>query len=169
MLKVRTGAFETNSSSMHSIAIKCNKKGISPEQYAHMISRWYEDDELIPVRFNDFGWGPYAYIKFEHKLSYLVTLIKEVNGISLPGYWGAPSGKTFDDVKTEIENTEEWGQINDIIYEHTGLRMELEPSEGYVDHQSVRSINHFLENEGVDLFTFLFDKNYVLIIDNDNH
>ena len=168
MLKVRTGAFETNSSSMHSIAIKCNKKGISPEQYAHMISRWYEDDELIHVRFNDFGWGPYAYIEFEHKLSYLVTLIKEVNGISLPGHWGA-SDKTFDDVKTEMENTEEWGQIDDVIYEHTGLRMELEPSEGYVDHQSVRSINHFLENEGVDLFTFLFDKNYVLIIDNDNH
>ena len=169
MLKVRTGAFETNSSSMHSIAIKCNKKRISPEQYAHIISRWYEDDELIPVRFNDFGWGPYVYIEFEPKLSYLVTLIKEVNGISLPGHCDAPSGKTFDDVKTEIENTEEWGQIDDVIYEHTGLRMELEPSEGYVDHQSVRSINHFLENEGVDLFTFLFDKNYVLIIDNDNH
>ena len=98
MLKVRTGAFETNSSSMHSIAIKCNKKGISPEQYAHMISRWYEDDELIHVRFDDFGWGPYAYIDFETKLSYLVTLIKEVNGISLPGHWGA-SDKTFDDVK----------------------------------------------------------------------
>ena len=71
-----------------------------------------------------------------------------------------------------MENTEEWRQIDDVIYEHTGLRMELEPSEGYVDHQSVRIINHFLENEGVegvDLFTFLFDKNYVLIIDNDNH
>lgn len=169
MLKVRRGAFETNSSSMHSIAIKCNKKEISPEQYAHMISRWYKDDELIHVRFDDFGWGPTAYTDFEPKLSYLVTLIKECNGIRLPGCWSASPGKTFDDVKTEMENTEEWQWLDDTIYEHTGLRMELEPSEGYVDHQSVRSINHFLENEGVDLFTFLFDKNYVLIIDNDNH
>jgi hypothetical protein len=38
---------------------------------------------------------------------------------------------------------------------------------GYVDHQSVESMEEFLD--GIDLEDFIFNYKYEIIIDNDNH
>lgn len=58
--------------------------------------------------------------------------------------------------------------LKEVIMEHTGASEVVFPNDGYIDHQSCGTSSEVFESKET-LKAFIFGKNSVLIIDNDNH
>ena len=164
--QIRRGCFETNSSSMHSLTVR--KEGVSGTLHVD------EYENKVITHFGEFGWGYDYYTDPENKLSYLVTMLVETHGDCYS--------------MEELCETEDFQKINNAIasYCHCdgilidekleqatsydGIKKyEWNEHEGYVDHQSVESIDSLLESYDCTIEEFIFDKGIALIIDNDNH
>lgn len=152
MRVVRNGVFETNSSSMHSLAISAARYYIFPGGRTYLI---------VP---KEYGWYAPNLTDPEEKINYLLSLIASNEGVN----WavneeGAKITEEefldLPDVCKVIEAVEKHG--SKILYKkgHDGF--------GGVDHQSVCSLDNFLN--GIDLEDFIFNTKYEVIVDNDNH
>ena len=186
-IKIRNGAFETNSSSSHSIVIRKDVKvpneEITREEAIEDLNNTSKDFNEPVVHdgifdftrldidtCSDFGWGLCTFSDFSHKLLYacidlyhsdnditdetstlhkLLNFIKEFLGITeiiLP--------KLSEE---EIKSNRAYGYGDNYSYDF-----------GAIDHQSRGTIED-VRASGHTIKEFLLNKDFYLIIDNDNH
>lgn len=161
MRQIRRGVFETNSSSTHSVTIR--HKGL-----AHNCMK-ISKDGYIHTKIGEFGWEIVNYKEQEDRLSYLVTMAAEKNGM---GTWYRREDSLNTLVK-ELMKTEDFKQISEEVGEHAGCRgVIIDPSEGYIDHQShedYQTLQDFLNDYGTDVTEFVFGRGNIVHTDNDNH
>lgn len=151
-VQIRYGVFETNSSSMHSVAIG---KGDYIEPGSYICK-----DGVIKVDDNTYGWGYEELHSMLDKALYLVTdyvaqnqkdptefLEKEIYPIFKKYYTG------FDMFEFRPVSEHDYDDL-----ERYGL----------IDHQSIGNISSWLENYEVTIEEFLTNSKYYIIIDNDN-
>lgn len=157
MKVIRNGVFETNSSSMHSLAIM-NSNNYNSEHN-------YSSNKVLCVYPAEYSWGYERLTEPDEKLSYLFALAASSNGlIWLDGedievidkFFALPEVKKVYDVMSEIGIT-----INFIIDKNSDHYF------GYVDHQSIETVDVFLGD--ISIKDFIFNEKYMAIIDNDNH
>ena len=153
MLNKRTRLFETNSSSMHSIAVSSRDRGYD---YDLPIT----DDGTLYVEFGEFGWGPDILQDPLEKLSYYIT-------DQFGGY--GHDDKSFEDVVRDILENQQMKDLIEILKAKVPgfKKLELGPASegyrfGYVDHQSSGLTT------GEDVEDLIFNNAKIIIIDNDN-
>ena len=175
MQTIRECVFETNSSSTHSVSIKLDREHETEKSIAELKSHILTDG-FLHVSCEEFGWGPEWFNDPLNKLSYLITLICEVNNID-----GWYSEANNDDLRAQLEEVEDFqylsNYIKKLIPECNGIY--VDNFDGYIDHQSYEgfhNINDFLSGHRgayrhgtLPLEDFLLHRNILLIIDNDNH
>jgi len=161
MIKFRKNVFETNSSSMHSIAIG-NYDELSKPNYKYSITAYT----------NNFGWGYDELITPLEKLSYVLTSVKY---------------HTYD--KEDCKRYYKY--ICDMFSEYTGVKVKFgskckceDEGEdeyedwwcdcfGVIDHQSTDLLNDWWSDDEEELKNkmkeLIFNNKYKIIIDSDNH
>lgn len=169
--KIRHEMFDSNSSSLHSLSIKkpekLNYKTLVPDEF----------DNFVHIPFGEFGWEIEDYNSAYSKLSYILTMIYEIEHPN--------NEKDFyeaEDFKTVDELIKEKLHCNGVVVEdnfelrayegYNGQPVSYMEIDGYIDHQSYEdyeSIQDFLDEYGVSLEDFIFNQNVVLHTDNDNH
>jgi hypothetical protein len=162
--KIRYGAFETNSSSEHSIVVDAsmkNKPRITKEEALADLGRMCKgelihDDELdlsgVVEKELRFGWGYDAFTDFGHKLFYVLAECRLDDSL-------------FDDIEAFLK---EFFGVSGIKYARDDYGAGKKYMVGDVDHQSMGTLGKVCFAEGVSAIDFILDKRYVLIIDNDN-
>ena len=179
MKSIRSGVFETNSSSSHSLSIKRNKSG----KYDYNFP--LQQNGKCPLIFGrdyDFGWGEAVYRDAYAKLNYLACMAFECHNQLMCKIGREPL--TRFDLVLDIKD---FKKINTVMKKNvkgfTGFsinskdfsRFKTEPYylylNGSIDHQSwedYKNIEDFLDRYGVSIENFLFNPYVVLIIGNDN-
>ena len=158
MIQIRYGTFETNSSSTHSLTLRPNYS-LEPN-YLRVFK-----DGYIHVELGEFGWEIENYTDQYHKLSYLLTMIQYFNGLNT--YWTNSREERDQEIRA-LMLTEDFQRINEAVAAYAGCEgIIIDPSEGYIDHQSVEcsSLDEFLPT---DILDFIFGA-IVVHTDNDNH
>ena len=165
---IRRNVFETNSSSIHSIAIVDNNKTFrytkeeAIKELCDHANGVIKNRTLYYDKFPDtdkiFSWGVDIFDDFYHKMLYsLIDLYSE---------------ESFNDESSEFNELVSFlKKFLDIdkIEVNTKNEKFLTPF-GEIDHQSTRLIyDVFQNNHDILLTDFLVDTKYILIIDNDNH
>ena len=169
MKRIRQGAFESNSSSSHSLLIK--KQGMMC--YEDIQARSY--DRLVHTKFGEFGWGIDTYYGATIKLSYAVTMVAETEKYSSEDEFYQTAG-----MKAINELIQDKCHCNGVVVDNPNFqpnsynwngKIEYYMSHnGYIDHQSCyKSLQDFLDDWDITLERFIFDDNVGLLIDNDNH
>jgi hypothetical protein len=152
MINVRCNVFETNSSSSHSITIadRYYHKDNIPEELFETI----EQDEYgeITLTGGEFGWSYDQYSDALTKANYAA----------------------IDSYHCPIMQQ----MLIEVIMEHTGcakvvidINFDWSVSANavsYIDHQSQNLTHDYFSSKEL-LKSFIFDSNYILTIDNDNH
>jgi len=147
MQLIRTGVFETNSSSTHSITLGPQTqvlRGLTPDQFGYV--------KIHPI---EFGWEYETYAEPASKLAYLWVYAKD---------WSK-----------ELADTH-MAALKDMVFDHTGgeLVMVEDAADyypyGYIDHQSVEEEQlHELFADREQLRRFAFGAESVLETGNDNY
>jgi hypothetical protein len=154
-INIRQSVFETNSSSMHSVAIiGCNR----PAELAFT----FNSEDKIMIYPGEYGWGYEILRGPEEKLSYAITMITQ---------------RTNDGCSPEESIYFQW--LNDMVFDYTGHYLQVVELQdkwnpyGYIDHQSIDTLDDFWSSdENVfkeKMRDFIFNDKYFIIIDNDNH
>jgi len=148
---IRTGVFETNSSSCHTITVS---RETNPALYTSITP---DHNGEIVVTPREFGWEWETYTDPESKLCYLMLYIRD---------WvrNQPTKDLFTDT------------LNRVVLAHThATKLSLRPStssswdDGYIDHQSVEDNDcHFLFDEDEKLKNFIFSPSSTISTGNDN-
>lgn len=180
---IRRGVFETNSSSTHSVTV-IGKDSYRFGIYEGDVPEIFTDFKVDPrynkilVDFGEFGWGPAAYNDPMIKLSYALTMVAvtEAHNISSSNLFFVTKGfKDINDLIADKFNCSGIFIDSDINISNYGT--DDKPSyyisiDGYIDHQSgsdrYDSLDSFLNDYDISLEDFIFDKNVILIISNDN-
>lgn len=157
MKVVRKGVFETNSSSMHSLAI-INANDYNPEYN-------YPKNKTLYVYPAEYGWGYERLTEPDEKLSYLFALAASSNGLR----WLDNQDEVFVDRFFDLSEVKKiYDTMSDI---GIAINFVIDKSSdhyfGYVDHQSIETIDTFLGD--IPIKDFIFNDKYMVIIDNDNH
>jgi len=167
----RNTAFESNSSSSHSLLIR--KPGVMC--YNDIEAEPY--DNLVHIEFGEFEWGIDTYYSAMTKLSYAVTMVAETEKcLSEDEFYQT------DGMKAINELIQEKCHCNGVVidypnfqigsYTWDGKTIYYMSHNGYIDHQSCEcydSLQDFLDDWNITLERFIFDDNVGLLIDNDNH
>lgn len=150
MIKIRKNVFETNSSSMHSVAL-CNNKGYYTREEIEEEREIVIRDNILVVKEEDsfFGWGFEVLTTFYQKLMYTIASLSTDDALI-----------AVQKVFPEVEEIKMIPQDN--------KNGELVKATGSVDHQSYGTLQGFLEKQNIDIAEFLYNKKYMVIIDNDN-
>lgn len=157
MIKIRKRVFETNSSSMHSVAII----GSDRMNKLNLLTKIVDGEEKIVVNSDEYGWTGDDLITPLQKLSYIVTMIK------------------YKDYDENIENSKYFEWLSDMVKNYTGYDLVYQSyssgyyEDGYIDHQSTDTLDKFWSDDE-DKFKnnmrdLVFNDKYFIIIDNDNH
>ena len=171
MKRVRQGAFESNSSSSHSLLIRKPGK----MYYRDLQPMGY--DRLVHVEFGEFGWGVDTYYSTKTKLSYAVTMVAETEEFNSEDEFYETAG-----MKAINELIKDKCHCNGVCVDYPNFQPEsytwdgeikhYMSHNGYIDHQSCEcynSLQDFLNDWDITLERFIFDDNVGLLIDNDNH
>lgn len=168
MRKIRTGVFETNSSSSHSIALNTIPRS---GRYNSVFGIEPDENGYIHAELGEFGWGYDVLYNTLDKLSYVLTIAISSMGDSIKS---AEDFYQTEDFKMIQECVKEHG-VNGLIVDNVivvnkyGDRTWTEYG-GYIDHQSqFGSVQGFLDAYGITLEELIFTDKYNIIIDNDNH
>ena len=152
--QIRSGVFETNSSSMHSLVIKKSSEYYTYEEMCDGLwlrkGVWtiYDEDRLT------FGRHPFMCLNtFESKVRYAIA--------SLCG-WRSGRAEKFK----EIENL-----VTEIVPDCWEIKL---PTNWHNDELCYGCVDEdiltpFLENENISLKEFLTNKKYVVIVDGDEY
>lgn len=128
MIKIRNGVFETNSSSMHTLAIKSLYSNVKLE-----LNEMRVTNGKIDIHLGEYGWGVEILKSQIDKLTYIITLIAVSKGID-----------NFDDLQEE----DDFIYVEKQIKEYTGATLNVIFNDDfYIDHQSVKSLNMFLNDD----------------------
>jgi hypothetical protein len=148
--QIRKGVFETNSSSSHSLTMKPGD--VIAQPFSHRVMR----EGNLDLRIGEFGWKYERFYSLRNKLQYLLTQITQGK---------LPEGE--DVTEQLLAQSPEFAMMHRVVKAHTGVSIHVEPSEGYIDHQSV--------GVGMDLFKgeaalrdFLFSSESYVETGNDN-
>lgn len=166
--QIRSGVFETNSSSTHSVTISNYLSDrLTPRE-----------DNKVHSKFGEFGWEIESYNDAATKLSYALTMVIET--------------ECRHDASVDFYNTEGFMAINELIKEKCNCdgvcvdsNIEIRGwrnkdgsihnyyyHDGYIDHQSCEdysSLQDFLDDYSITLEEFIFSQEVWLNTDNDNH
>ena len=162
MKLIRTGVFETNSSSAHSLAYGTSKIirgadwGMPPDE-TDFNNPMYRLDE-VPDQYKgytfyewlgEYGWNGKTLYSPQQKFSYLLTSIA--------------------DTTKELHKATEYYVLKEMM-DNIGLNIKPsdEDEEGYIDHQSYGVVDMSLFKTKEDLITYLFNDNIAIYIENDN-
>lgn len=154
MKKTRLSVFETNSSSSHSLTLG---KGqlvavpFTPEQLRSGV---------IELRVGSYHWEWHRYYSAYEKMRYLLTQLVR---------------NSFEDSRRDLiaftqEKREECGRIDmlcRVVEAMSGCRVELQPGEASIDHQSEGRGMSVFESDKT-LHDFLFDETAYIQTGNDN-
>ena len=172
--QIRTGVFETNSSSCHSVSFG------EPRELNSSRNLVFTEDNEVVGSFEEFGWGYSSHTDEDTKLSYLLTMAAEIANRrtkeveSVEDFLDGEDFKIIEDaVKNHIPGCAGIFLSSDIKCDQPlwSDRKYLE-FDGYIDHQSVDDyscLQDFLDEYNVSAEDFIFDNRVTLIIDNDNH
>lgn len=179
---IRRGVFETNSSSTHTVTIVGKDKytyGINEKDIPEIYTDFKVDPRYnkVLVDFGEFGWGPNAYNDPMIKLSYALTMIASTECMNISSsnlFFESKGFKDINDLIADKYNCKGIFIDSDIDIRHYGSDPNSHPYieiDGYIDHQSYEvynSLDDFLSEYNLTLEDFIFNKNVVLIIKNDN-
>jgi len=158
MKSIRKSVFETNSSSMHSLAV------IGGDRMNHDIYTTLDENGVkkIPAHSGEHGWG-YDTLKTPiEKLGYVTTMIQ------------------YKDSVDEIPNSKYFGWLSEMIKDYTGYELLYVPNspddkwyrDGYIDHQSTDILDDEWSSDEQEfknnMRNVIFNDKYFIIIDNDN-
>lgn len=165
-INIRKGCFETNSSSMHSVCISKNETEFSTIKVE-------VGDNMVHVPFGQFGWEVKEYRDPYTKLQYALTMVLETESIkSEEDFYNSEGFKAINEVVESHLNCD--GVIVDDKFDtgRYGIDTYID-TEGYIDHQSsvdsYKSLQDFLDENGISLEDFIFNTKVILKTDNDNH
>jgi hypothetical protein len=167
MVQIRSGVFETNSSSTHSLVVRGKGRPLS-DFFLHL-----EDDGYVHASFGEFGWGYDVLYGQDEKLSYLCTMAAcaDSNMASNDDFYKNPEFQAINDVIKEKCGCK--GLIIDTPitrYVSEDGKTSWPEFDGYIDHQSAYgSLQGFLDDYGVTIEQVVFSPTVEIIIDNDNH
>lgn len=170
MIKIRKNVFETNSSSMHSLAIDifATESRYTPDEILDDLrmhsssapdeSTIFVDDSHkqiiiftgIPGEEFSYDWGYDVYSDFTNKFIYaLANLGRYPLDLSL---FTAQLSKLigYDIIIKESKKGNGSGSV------------------AFIDHQSAGDLPSYIENAGTSFIDFVLDKNIYLVIDTDN-
>lgn len=157
MIKLRRGAFETNSSSMHCL-ILTGGRTYTPPDYEDVADKNLISGKLI-VRFSlaDIDYSAYSTGRFltswRDRLSYAIA--------NEASHWGDKyDRKEFTDA-IEAE-AKKHGLTISIRFPRN-----MEPYGFYINHQSVGTLNTFLSDTGMTLPEFVFNDDVVVATESD--
>lgn len=156
-LQIRQGCFETNSSSSHSLTI--SSRGNYSYGAIPVFREFYNEKEdkeyknAVVLTGGEFGWGVDYYQDSLTKANYLAVMLKNYNIGDL---------EMFESLLKEETGAEQ------IIYDFTD---DWDSSNfSYIDHQSADSYTvEEAYSSKENLKNFIFNRESILIIDNDNH
>jgi len=161
MKQIRRSVFETNSSSTHSITIR--HRGLA-QNYMPIGT-----DGYIHTQLGEYGWEIVNYTEQGDKLSYLVTMLAEKNGMET---WYRSRKSLQENVK-ELMTTKDFKRVSQEIGKYAKCNgVIIDTSDGYIDHQShedYRTFQDFLDDYGTDIVEFIFGRGNIVHTDNDNH
>lgn len=161
MVQIRSNVFETNSSSMHSVAIvKADGGRITSlkEALAEDTDMSVQDGVLVIKDAEElsFGWGfeilDTAYQKIKYAIATYCTAYDDGTIEGLDGIMDV-IGKIFPEIREISFPIEEYSR---------------QITCGYIDHESYGTLEYFLSNHDVSLTEFITNRNIIVIIDNDN-
>lgn len=167
MKQIRSGVFETNSSSTHSLTFRRSEGQLS-ESYLPV-----GDDGYVHVEFGDFGWGYDRLWKQEEKLSYLCTMAAcaDSDMSSNEDFYKNPEFQAINNVVKERCGCD--GLIIDTPITRFASKdgvYSWPQFDGGIDHQSrYPSLQAFLDDYGVTIEQVIFSCGVEITIDNDNH
>ncbi len=150
MKQIRHNAFETNSSSSHSITIVPGVFTPAPLPV--------DENGVCEIFAGEFGWEIETYTDAAVKASYALTWL-------------------MSQELSHHESLDRQQMLMDVIQEHTGatevkftqaLGWDNQPNWGYIDHQSWNCGAEIWSSKE-NLASFIFNPNSVLMTDNDNH
>lgn len=150
--QIRSSVFETNSSSSHSLTLGTGNLVATP--FSPEMLRAGE----VPLRPGEYGWEWRRYYTAREKLGYLLTQVTD--------------GKVEVDTEALRESNPFFAQLYDVVKDHTGCRLVVEPGQGSIDHQSARAegaVGMKLFDDTDKLRAFLFDDTAYLETGNDNN
>ena len=151
---IRNKAFETNSSSCHSITI------VGGKYINDCVSLKNENGELH-IHAGEFGWEQEIYHDFNTKASYLVTDIMSALGED------SDRGRLLKKAISDITSI----PVDKIKFVPLSEKHWNKPNEadwGYIDHQSIGVADDAFASEQT-LKDYLFNHASYLETDNDNH
>lgn len=152
--QVRRSVFETNSSSSHSLTL--GKAAL----VAPMLFQSERELGVVEVPLGRFGWEQDTYNAFHDKLSYVVTQIATMLNLHYDMEQSEARAKLYADPRMVL--------VSKVVREFAGVELEVAPTPGYVDHQSVGLCDELFADEA-KLRQFLFDETSLFETDNDNH
>ena len=161
MKQIRHNVFETNSSSTHSMIIHHN--GIQKNEIP------IGEDGYIHVKMNEFGWEVRNYYSQYDRLSYLSTMFATTSGAHT--LWVSDKDE-LNKVANDLMNNKWFKGFSKEIAKHAKCKgLKIDPSEGYIDHQSCEygSVIEFLNEWDTDAMEFVFRHGIIVHTDNDNH
>lgn len=176
MIKIRTGAFETNSSSMHSLIIMQGMKEDTP-----LLCYISPHGKSADVRDNEFERYPfYPLSHWLDKAAYYIAdqnngkeedVDKVVDEVLKLVHKHHPELRTicFGRYITYTWSDKENCFIKEKQYIDEDNEYWMYDTYGGVDHQSIHIVYNALKRKGISLEEFLFDPKYVVIIDGDEY
>lgn len=168
MRLVRNGVFETNSSSVHSLAYKntvLRDYDYKPSKDLCLSikelrltkkPKEYEMYSYMPLYFDEYGWGYDVLRSPAEKLSYLMSSVYQYKT------WGVIKEDPF------FKQVIQWLSELDIVVELPEEYGESSEVDAYVDHQSWNVVTKDMFQTKEDLLTYLFNNDIVIYIENDN-
>lgn len=165
--KKRTGMFQTNSSSAHTIVVAPGEWNLKPPPY-----KYYPQETLVPtdlwVPFGDFGWEEDAYHGWYDKAIYAATwafhygcqehreMLRDVLKKHVPNVKEVCFGLDHDD----------YGQKEFKVDDPQQYIERFAP--GGIDHESTGVMTGIFNAGEEELAEYLFSENSVLYTGNDN-
>ena len=141
MITIRNKAFESNSSSSHSICIAAGGP-----LFETLVP---DDDGILRLEGGEFGWGYEDYDHVGMKAEYIATALRDMSDDDPPRAMFIRVLKEHTGAKeVRMPDGKDWSV--------------------YIDHQSSHVPFEALESED-KLKNFLFNPDSTLVIDNDNH
>jgi hypothetical protein len=148
--QIRKSVFETNSSSSHSLTM--SPGDIVAQPFSDAVLR----SGLLQVGVGEFGWTYERFYTAENKIRYLLTQITRGE---------VPES---DDIAGSLrESYSSFNLLCDVVKAHTGVDIEVLPSSGYIDHESV-GVGMELFQDEEKLKQFLFSADSYVETGNDN-
>jgi len=158
-VNIRKGVFETNSSSMHSLAVI----GADRMNQLNFHTTNIDGVKKISVQSDEYGWSGDDLITPLEKLSYIATLIQ------------------YKDSSNEIPNSKYFQWLSEMVKDYTGYGLTYIPylegdkwnADGYVNHQSTDTLDSEWSTNEEDFKSnmkdIVFNDKYFIVIDNDNN